>query len=194
LQCDHEKDLGQFDYVVVNCPPVQASALIAGNSRITEQIESVEMKPTWALMLALEEATEIPYDAAFINHGPLSWIARDSSKPGRKDDQQETWVIHASQTWTQQHLDASKDDVQELLINAWQQATGRDAANHRYATAHRWLYAIPDNPLGQECLWDATTGIAACGDWCGGPRVEGAFLSGMAAAGSLLRHLTVDRK
>ena len=173
---------------------MQASALIAGNSRITEQIESVEMKPTWALMLALEEATEIPYDAAFINHGPLSWIARDSSKPGRKDDQQETWVIHASQTWTQQHLDASKDDVQELLINAWQQATGRDAANHRYATAHRWLYAIPDNPLGQECLWDATTGIAACGDWCGGPRVEGAFLSGMAAAGSLLRHLTVDRK
>ncbi|KAA1260324.1 hypothetical protein LF1_28630 [Rubripirellula obstinata] len=36
-------------------------------------------------------------------------------------------------------------------------------------------------------------GIAACGDWCGGPRIEGAFLSGMAAAGALLRHLTVDR-
>lgn len=194
LQGDRKTDLGNFDHVIVNCPPVQAAALVNGQSCIAKRMESVHMKPTWAVMLALEEPTDIPYDAAFINHGPLSWIARDSSKPGRDGDQQETWVIHASQAWTSDHLEASKEEAQQWLVDAWQQATGRVAAKPRYATAHRWLYAIPENPLDQECLWDPTTGIAACGDWCGGPRVEGAFLSGMAAAGSLLRHLTVDRR
>ena len=52
---------------------------------------------------------------------------------------------------------------------------------------------VSDEPLDDECLWDPAAGLGACGDWCGGPRIEGAFLSGMAMAGSLLRHLTIDR-
>jgi predicted NAD/FAD-dependent oxidoreductase len=31
-------------------------------------------------------------------------------------------------------------------------------------------------------LFDPQLGIGACGDWCGGRRVEGAFLSGHALA------------
>jgi len=36
--------------------------------------------------------------------------------------------------------------------------------------------------------------LGACGDWCAGPRVEGAFLSGAAMAGAVLRELTIDRR
>ena len=52
--------------------------------------------------------------------------------------------------------------------------------------AHRWRFALPIDPLENACLFDAGLRLAACGDWCGGPRVEGAFLSGSAAAGRLL--------
>ena len=37
--------------------------------------------------------------------------------------------------------------------------------------------------------WDADLNLAVCGDWCQGARIEGAFLSGQAAAGHILRSL-----
>jgi len=42
-------------------------------------------------------------------------------------------------------------------------------------------------------LFDPVAGIGACGDWCGGSRVEAAFLSGAAIAGTVLRRYTIDR-
>jgi len=38
------------------------------------------------------------------------------------------------------------------------------------------------NPLPEPFLYDAQQGIGLAGDWCGGPRVEGAYLSGIALA------------
>ncbi len=55
-----------------------------------------------------------------------------------------------------------------------------------HLVAHRWRYALPTEPLPEPCLFDAELAIAACGDWGRGPRVEGAYLSGCAAAGRLL--------
>ena len=55
-------------------------------------------------------------------------------------------------------------------------------------STHRWLYSLVDNPLEAGALWDPDLQLAACGDWCHGARIEGAYLSGQAAAGHLLRH------
>ena len=55
-----------------------------------------------------------------------------------------------------------------------------------FARAHRWRYSIAGTALSGGCLWDAGRRIGACGDWCSGSRVEGAFVSGMAIAGRIL--------
>ena len=49
-----------------------------------------------------------------------------------------------------------------------------------FIVARRWLAAAPANPLKHPFLWDRERRIGAVGDWCGGARVEGAFLSGHA--------------
>jgi predicted NAD/FAD-dependent oxidoreductase len=54
--------------------------------------------------------------------------------------------------------------------------------------AHRWRYALVETPLGESCLWDPASGIGVCGDFCLGPRVEAAWLSGTALASAVLSH------
>ena len=53
--------------------------------------------------------------------------------------------------------------------------------------AHRWLFSATPLSPDRPSLFDATAGLAVCGDWLAGGRVEGAFRSGVAAAGSILR-------
>jgi hypothetical protein len=40
--------------------------------------------------------------------------------------------------------------------------------------------------VGIRCLEDEGHRLYACGDWCLGGRIEGAFMSGLAAASAIL--------
>jgi predicted NAD/FAD-dependent oxidoreductase len=136
-------------------------------------------------MLSFDRSLELPFAGAFVHDSPLSWIARNDSKPQRGGDQ-ESWTLHASPEWTDQFLEEKPDDILRELLDAFWQATGAKPRKPGYAAGHRWRYAIPPEPLDDRCLFDAERRIGACGDWCSGPRVEGAFLSGMAMAGRVL--------
>ncbi len=183
---------GPFDYVIVNCPPPQACELVPAHESISQQLREIEMDPCWAVLVELERPLPCPFDGAFVGDSPLGWIARDSSKPARPRG--ETWVMHATPEWSREHLEDHSDDVLAELLDAFSEATGEHICDVANMDAHRWRYARPRQALHSPCLWDATIQLAACGDWCDSPRVEGAYLSGEAAAGSILRHLTIDRR
>lgn len=194
---DPSRDAQAFDALILNCPPEQAGPLLSPHTHLANQIERVRMKPCWAVMLSCDGIDDLPYAGAFINSGPLSWISRDDSKPGRTPNPhpgRSNWVLHASADWSEQHLEDDSETVIDQLIAGFEAAIGRTLGTVHHRVAHRWRYANPIEPLERNHLWDRTTMIGVCGDWCGGPRVEGAFLSGTAVAGSLLRHITIDRK
>jgi predicted NAD/FAD-dependent oxidoreductase len=152
------------------------------------------MTPCWATLACTDGLEDVEFDGAFINEGPLSWIARDSSKPGRSAPSGSNWLLHASADWSTRHLESTPEEIAPMMLTALEQATGRTLDSVAHCRAHRWRYAMPKKPAESECLWDPTTGLGVCGDWCGGPRIEGAFLSGMAVAGAVLRHYTIDRQ
>ena len=187
---------GPFDIVLCNCPPKQTFDLIGGHSELGATVRSVRMRPCWAMMVAAESLSGIEYDAAFVGDHDISWIAANHAKPGRSGDAmaaKPSWVIHASAEWSDANVDRTREQVIDHLLPQTAELLGRNIKATDYLTAHRWRYAIPEKPLDHDHLFDSVDGIGVCGDWCGGSRVEAAYLSGIALAGSLLRHHTIDR-
>ena len=92
--------------------------------------------------------------------------------------------LHATANWTVTHLNMPSDDVASLLAQALAERFNF-GFRPAYVAAHRWLYATPVRPLLERYLWDAKLRIGAVGDWCQGPRLEGAFLSGDALGAAI---------
>jgi predicted NAD/FAD-dependent oxidoreductase len=185
--------LGQFDCVIISAPAPQSAHLLAKAPELQQQAGSTQMHGCWAVMLSFDRSLKLPFAGAFVHDSALSWIARNDSKPQRNGGQ-ESWVLHASPEWSDRYLEEDPADVLPKLVNAFWQASGAEPRRPSYAAGHRWRYAIPPEPLDDRCLFDADLRIGACGDWCSGPRVEGAFLSGMAMAGRVLGRVEALRQ
>lgn len=183
-------DAGQthdgFIAVLVALPAPQAADLLVASPALANACRTVTMRPCWAVMAALTAPLAAPFDGLFVNQGPLSWIARDNSKPGRPPA--EAWVLHASREWSEANLEFPAEVVADELVAAWREVVGVTLAVEN-VTAHRWRYSGPAEPLAERCLADADRGLFAAGDWCGGPRVEGAYLSGSAAAERIIQSI-----
>lgn len=182
LSDEQGRSHGLFDRVVLDMPPAQAALLLAGHAPALEpRVSSCRMDPCWAVMLRLAAPLELEFDAAFVSGSPLAWIADDGSKPGRGPGP--SWVLQGEASWSAANLEREPDEVGRELVREFERVIGRPV---EIATleVHRWRYAKPD-PLPELFLLDAG-GIGACGDWLGGPRVEGAFLSGRALGRALV--------
>ncbi len=181
--------LGAFDLVLVTAPAPQAASLLrTASPQLATAAAQATMHPTWATMLVLAEEPDLPWDAAFVNGHPLlAWVSRDASKPGRS--RAGSWVVHATRAWSTSHLEDQREVVARATTAALSELLGV-RLEPAFAAAHRWRYAIPDPVLGEPALFDVASGIGAAGDWCGGPRVEGALLSGLRLAQRVLSRAT----
>lgn len=178
-----------FDGVVLAQPAPLALALLrqSGVAASWEQaLEGVDIAPCWTLMLAFAQAVRPglttlgpQWNAARSTHHRIAWLARESSKPGRT--QIERWTVQASPAWSREHLQDDAARVQAKLTKAFAEVTGI-RATPTHTEVRRWQYAQTQQPLGQSFLWDAATGLGACGDWCLGHRLEDAFVSGLELA------------
>ena len=171
-----------FDSVLLAQPAAQAATLLgSAQSPLAALARSVTMRGCWALMLRFEQPVDWGFDAAFVNDGPLGWLARDSSKPGRTG--QETWIAQATPAWSEAHIEATAEQVLQQLLPVF---TGWTGAVPLRSAAHRWRYADCAAPATVGCVWSAQEQLGLCGDWLNGGRVEGAWLSGRQLAAQLL--------
>lgn len=184
-------DLGVFDVVLAAVPSPQAHALFAPVApALAERVGAATMYPTWATMLVLADRPAVRWDGAFLPDDPLlSWICRDASKPGR--GKHETWVLHASRVWSAAHLEDDVDAVSLAMTASFERLVA-GAVNPVHRVAHRWRYALAELVRTEASVYDPLACLGAAGDWCGGPRIEGALLSGLALAGQVLAHAHVQ--
>ena len=189
---------GPFDRLLVATPAPQAVGLLqtiedeSKCASLLQSIKPIQMNPSWATMVRLESplSSEIPWSGAFVHDSLLSWVARDGSKPQRNAGAGEQLVLHATADWSTANLERDAEEIAtEMLAEFWR-VSGCGVQEPTHLQAHRWRHAIPVEPAPERTIFTDDLSIGCCGDWLGGPRVEGAFLSGMAAAGRILGSLS----
>ncbi len=185
LRDSNGRELGRFHHVIMAVPAPQAAKLIDSTSNLSFELAQVDYDPCWAVLLRLERSLAVEWNAAFINSGPLRWVARNGKKPGRIPDV-ESLVLHANSLWSHEKLESSSEAVAADLTEALWKAIGIPPIDVTFQSAHRWRYSIPVNPSICRIRTNLEKSLIACGDWAGGPRIEGAFLSGLAAADIIL--------
>ncbi len=176
---------GPFDRVALAVPPVPAGELLRTIQEppgaLLAATRAAGLEPCWALLLAFDPPLDLDgFDARALGEGPLGWIARNTTKPGREG--LDAWTVHAAWAWSRDHLELDDGAIVERLVPAFQEVTGV-GVRPAFALAHRWRHARVTRALGEAALFDARIGLGLAGDWCLGGKVEAAFLSGRALAG-----------
>ena len=190
----------EADVVILATPPSQAVELMPDDVAFYSAVQGVVMEPCWATMAYWNEDLPLAWDAAFVNESPLSWVARDGSKPSRGGGA--TWVLHATGDWSRDHLEREASAVGPELLQAFGDAAGLDLPSPELLVSHRWRFAKPaagitgiterSGSWPVEALFDPKQRMGVCGDWCPGGRVEGAWLSGRTLARKVLAEVSSD--
>jgi renalase len=174
------RDPGRFDWVVSSVPARQLSALMPGEFRYLDVVESCSMPGCYSLMLGFTQPLPLEWEAALVKDSAISWISVDNSKPGRVGAS--SLLVQTSNQWAEANMEVGNDSVIAQLIAETSRLIGQDVSRADHVALHRWRYANPGQREGAHSLIDASQRLAAMGDWCIRGRVESAFLSGQDAA------------
>ena len=165
-----------FDWEICTAPPPQAVDLLPDSFKYHADIQVIKMRACFSLMLGFEQSLPLDFEAAHVTDSDLSWIAVNSHKPQRPD--LFTLMVHSSEDYAEAHIDDDRDQVIKHLINETSHIIGQDVSQANYKNIHGWRYANnADKKQKNSVFIDQDIKLAACGDWCLGGRVEGAFTS-----------------
>jgi renalase len=179
------------DALVLGAPVPQALKLISSGGYTLpdgakRQLEAVSYDPCLALMVLLEGPTGVPEPGGMqIKGEPLDWIG-DNKRKGISGAPGIT--VHAGPKWSRSHFEDGESEVIDSMISFAGDRLGGDLAPAVFETSlARWRYSWVTNPHPEPCLVASDNPpLLFCGDAFGQPKVEGAALSGLAAADHLL--------
>jgi predicted NAD/FAD-dependent oxidoreductase len=155
---------------------------VAADVQLPEELARTEYDRTIALLVTLDRPS-VMTEPGGLQHptDQLSFVG-DNRLKGISDSNALT--IHANAGWSEAHW----GDRPEVLIDALTAAAEPfiGSATVTAAQIKKWRFATPRTIWPEPC-WAAPTvsGLALAGDAFAGPKVEGAVLSGLAAAAAL---------
>jgi hypothetical protein len=167
--------------LVLSAPVPQTLALLDAGAvalpiDVRAQLESIRYDPCIAALAQLEAPSSVPVPGGIQLEGSiLTWVG-DNARKGISS--RPALTLHAAPEFSRDNWSTDDHEVAAKMLEVAR--TWADV-HVREVQLQRWLYATP-NPGIEERLTatEDPLPIAFCGDAFGGPRVEGAALSGMA--------------
>lgn len=176
------------DRVLLTCPVAQAWALLAESGvELPDELARRAYHRTIALLVALDRPSSVPapggvqFDPADPAN-PFGFIGDNAAKG---ISQVPAVTFHATQPWSTEHWDREAAELEAALVERARPWIG--GAEVLAASVKRWRFAGPTQPWPEPCWYDESATIVVAGDLFAGPKVEGAFNSGLAAAEAINR-------
>lgn len=184
---DGDRSYRGHDLILTPPVPQSLSLLDAGAADLEkghrDALEAIRYDPCIAVMAHMDGPSQVPDPGGLrVASEPLEWIADNHMKGISPDAHGLT--LHAGPGFSRQRLEDDPDRVAEDLLTAARPWTGSKILE---VQVHRWRYSKPVQLHPEPFLAARESGhLIFAGDAFQGPRVEGAALSGLAAAEHLL--------
>jgi renalase len=150
------------------------------------KLESISYAPCLALMALLDGPTGVPEPGGMqIKGEPLDWIG-DNQRKGISEAPGIT--VHAGPEWSREHFEADEAEIAASLLSFTGEWLGTDVIPKVVETSiARWSHSWVTQPYPEPYLVASEDPpLFFVGDAFAGQKVEGAVLSGLAAADHLL--------
>jgi hypothetical protein len=170
--------------VISTCPlPQTFSLLFEAGVDLPRELVADDYDRTIALLAVLDGPSAVPPPGGVqLTDGIFSFVADNSAKGVSSVS---AVTLHAAPAWSSEHWDHDRQAVHDALVEAARPWLG--SAHVVDSQVKRWRFATPRTPWPEPC-WVAPEGsLVVAGDAFAGPKVEGAFNSGLAAAAALAR-------
>ena len=174
--------------IISAIPAPQAVALLESipeGEEVLTRLRSIQFSACISAIAVYspQDLSAIPWKGVTSIHDPkIGWVGLDSSK--QNSPSQPVVVVQSTAAFANRHLETTDlHPIGQALLNRAAQFLEPWLATPEVLQVHRWRYAFPINPLTEPFLSANTTSpLLFTGDWCGGNRVESAFLAGSSTA------------
>lgn len=167
--------------VLLTAPAPQAIGLLSGclhllPAAMTSVLNSIRFDPCFALLVILDGQSRIPAPGYIrLDSGPVAFIADNVMKGVSGGNSALT--IHARADFSRSCFESLHEEIAGRLLDAASPWIGTRVLEWRL---HRWKYSQPVSTAEEPHLFtNEPAPLAFAGDAFGGPRIEGAFLSGL---------------
>jgi predicted NAD/FAD-dependent oxidoreductase len=159
-------------------------SLIPIAADLRESLEAIDYHACLTAMLQIDGPGRLPDGHLSAVDASVAWMADNAHKGTSRLP---AVTVHSTARFAADHLEAPTDVWMALLIAAAQpHLQGRIIGS----TGHRWRYAEPTTTLDLDCVQlDVPVPVMLAGEVFAGARIEGAAISGLAAAGTLIDEL-----
>jgi len=166
------------DVVLLTCPVPQSAALLGAGVDVPE----LTYDATLSLVVALDGPAAVPTPGGVqpIDDPVWSWVGDNQAKGVSTAP---AVTLHTTTAVASERWDDDREALTADLVTATAPWLG--GAGVVDVRLHRWRYATPVRPWPERWL-EVGPGAFLAGDAFGGPRVEGAYLSGRAAAAHIV--------
>jgi renalase len=190
-----ERAYGAWEVTVENQPAVRAMRLVltapvpqslallqAGGVELPRELAGrlagLQYHPCLALLVTLSGPSSVPAEGVALTEGPVRWIA-DNTKKGISPGTNGAVTVHLNPEFAAEHYAKTEVELAALVLPGIAEWLGAPVAG---VALQRWKFSQPITTYAEPCVWIGDLGLGFAGDAFGGPRVEGAAISGLALA------------